>query len=141
MDLGLKGTKTTTASGASGDVSVVERIDLDEPSGLGITQAGADSASRIGLALLVALNIIDLVLTRRFQSLGMSEGNPLMATAVRSWSAGLCKAAILGGLVWSFARRPATATRLALVWAGVGLYLLSAYVNLGAIRSAEALLH
>jgi len=139
MERGITGTRTTTASGAG--VSVVDRIPVDEPSVGGITQRGADRASHVGLALLVTLNVLDLVLTRRFHSLGLSEGNPLMATAVRSWSAAACKAAILGGLVWSFARRPATATRLALVWTGVGLYLLSAYVNTEAIRAAEALAH
>jgi hypothetical protein len=140
MDVGLKGTRTTTASGVAGDISVIERIELDPPRQGGITQRDADRASRVGLALLVALNIVDLWLTRRFLALGLTEGNPLMMAAVRSWSAAACKAAILGGLVWCFAKRPATATRLALVWTGVGLYLLGAYVNLGAIHSAEALL-
>jgi len=139
MGLGINATKTTTASGAAGEVTIVERIELDEPSIAGITQGGADRASHVGLAVLVVLNIVDLVLTRRFLALGMGEGNPLMATAVRSWTAAVCKAAILGGLVWSFARRPATATRLALVWTGVGIYVLSAYVNFEAIRAAEAL--
>lgn len=141
MELGITGTKTTTASGAGGDISVIERIQVDEPSITGITQRAADRASHVGLVLLIALNVVDLVLTRRFMALGLTEGNPLMATAVHSWSAAACKAAILGGLVWSFARRPATATRLALVWAGVGFYLLSAYVNTEAIRSAQALVH
>ena len=142
MELGtILGTKTTTATGTGGDVSVVERIELDPPAAGGITQRGADRASHLGLALLVVLNVVDIVLTKRFLALGLVEGNPLMVAAVRSWHAAAVKAAILGGLVWSFARRPATATRLALVWAGVGLYLLSAYVNLSAIRSAEALLN
>ena len=140
MELGIKGTKTTTASGAAGDVSVIERFELDPPSRGGITQRDADRASHIGLGLLVVLNVVDILLTRRFLALGLTEGNPLMVAAVRSWHAAACKAAILGALVWSFAKRPATATRLALVWTGVGLYLLGAYVNLGAIRSAEALL-
>lgn len=139
MGLGINATKTTTAAGASGDITVVERIELDAPIG-GITQRDADLASRIGLAALVILNVVDLVLTKRFLALGLAEGNPLMVAAVQSWHAAACKAAILGGLIWSFARRPATATRLALVYAGVGLYLLSAYVNFGAIRSAEAML-
>ncbi len=140
MHLGIMGTKTTTASGAAGDVSVVERIEVDPPPVGGITQRGADRASHIGLALLVVLNVVDVVLTKRFLALGLVEGNPLMVAAVESWQAAACKAAILGALVWSFSRRPATATRLALVWAGVGLYVLSAYVNLGAIRAAEAAL-
>jgi hypothetical protein len=139
MGQGINATKTTTATGAAGDISVVERISIDSPIG-GITQRDADRASRVGLAVLVVLNILDLVLTKRFLALGLAEGNPLMAAAVQSWHAAAVKAAILGGLVWSFARRPATATRLALVYGGVGLYLLSAYVNYGAIRSAEALL-
>jgi len=136
----LTGTKTTTASGAAGDISVIERIEIDDPSPAAITQGGADRAARIGLALLVALNVLDLVLTKRFLALGLQESNPLMVAAVRSWQAAACKAAILGALVWSFARRPTTATRLALVWTGVGLYVLGAYVNLGAIRAAEAFL-
>ncbi len=140
MGLGIAGTKTTTAGGIAGDVSVVERIELDDPRPLGITQRDADRASRIGLALLVVLNVADVVLTKRFLALGLTEGNPLMVAAVESWYAAACKAIILGALVWSFARRPATATRLALVWAGVGLYVLSAYVNWGAIRAAEAML-
>ncbi len=140
MELGIRGTKTTTASGAAGDVSVIERIEVDEPKLGGITQRDADRASHVGLALLMVLNIVDIVLTRKFLDLGLTEGNPLMTAAVQSWTAAACKAAILGALMWSFAKRPATATRLALVWAGVGLYVLSAYVNLGAIRSAEALL-
>jgi hypothetical protein len=139
MGQGSNATKTTTAAGAAGEISVVERIQVDTRLA-GITQRDADRASRIGLAALVVLNVVDLVLTKRFLALGLAEGNPLMAAAVQSWHAAACKAAILGGLVWSFARRPATATRLALVYAGVGLYLLSAYVNYGAIRSAEALL-
>jgi len=140
MELGIKGTKTTTAAGAAGDISVVERIELDAPSLGGITQRDADRASHIGLALLVVLNVLDIILTKRFLALGMAEGNPLMVAAVQSWGAAACKAAILAGLIWSFARRPATATRLALVWAGVGLYVLSAYVNFSAIRAAEAVL-
>ena len=140
MELGITGTKSTTAAGSAGDISVVERIELDTPALGGISQRGADRASHVGLALLVALNVVDIMLTRRFLALGVEEGNPLMVAAVRSWSAAACKAAILGGLVWSFAKRPATATRLALVWAGVGVYLLGAYVNLGAIRTAEGLL-
>ena len=139
MGLGIIATKTTTAAGAEGEISVIERIDVVDPLG-GITQRDADRASRIGLGALVVLNIVDLVLTKRFLALGLAEGNPLMAAAVGSWHAAACKAAILGGLVWSFARRPTTATRLALVYAGVGLYLLSAYVNFGAIRAAEAML-
>lgn len=140
METGIKGTRTTTASGIAGDVSIVERIELDDPATGGITQRGADRAARVGLALLVVLNVVDLVLTRRFLALGLTEGNPLMVAAVRSWHAAACKAAILAALVWSFARRPTTATRLALVWAGVGLYLLGAYVNMSAVRAAEALL-
>jgi hypothetical protein len=136
---GTTGTRTTTAHGAEGDISVVERIELHQPAGPGISQGQADRASHVGLALLVVLNVVDLVVTRRFLALGMTEGNPLMVTAVRSWTAAACKAAVLGGLVWSFAKRPATATRLALVWTGVGLYLLSAYVNVEAIRAASAL--
>ena len=136
---GITGTRTTTASGIAGDIAVVERIELDDSVPGGITQRGADRAARLGLGLLVVLNVVDLVLTKRFLALGLTEGNPLMVAAVRSWHAAALKAAILGGLVWSFARRPTTATRLALVWAGVGLYLLGAYVNLGAIRAAEAL--
>jgi hypothetical protein len=139
MGLGLQGTTTITASGADGDVSVIERIELDQPLA-GISQRDADRASHIGLALLVVLNVLDIALTKRFLALGLAEGNPLLVAAVDSWAAAACKATILGGLVWSFARRPATVTRLALVWAGVGLYVLSAYVNYGAIRSAEALL-
>ena len=139
MELGIKATKSTTAAGSAGDISIVERIELDPPAVGGITQRGADLASHVGLALLVVLNVVDIILTRRFLALGLEEGNPLMVAAVRSWSAAACKAVILGGLVWSFAKRPATATRLALVWAGVGIYLLGAYVNLGAIRSAESL--
>lgn len=139
METGITGTKTTTASGVAGDVSVVERIELDDPAPGGITQRDADRAARIGLALLVVLNVVDLILTRRFLALGLTEGNPLMVAAVQSWHAAACKAVILGGLVWSFARRPTTAARLALVWAGVGLYLLGAYVNLSAVRAAEAL--
>jgi len=141
MDVGIRATKTTTARGAAGDISVVEHLELDPPTMGGITQRGADRASRIGLALLIVLNVVDLWLTRRFLALGLTEGNPLMMVAVRSWSAAACKAVILGGLAWCFVKRPATATRLALVWTGVGLYLLGAYVNLGAIHSAEALLH
>jgi hypothetical protein len=140
MELGIKGTKTTTATGVAGDVSVIERIELDAPTLGGITQQSADRASHIGLALLVALNILDIVLTKRFLALGLTEGNPLMAAAVQSWGAAFCKAAILGGLVWSFATRPATAIRLALVWTGVGLYLLGAYVNYSAIQTAQSML-
>lgn len=140
MEQGATATRTTTANGTAGEVSVVERIEVDPPLAGGITQRGADTASRVGLALLVVLNVVDIVLTKRFLALGLVEGNPLMVAAVQSWHAAAWKAAILGGLVWSFARRPTTATRLALVWAGVGLYLLSAYVNWSAVRSAEALL-
>lgn len=136
----LAGTKTRTAAGAAGDITIVERIEFDPPSGGGITQQGADRASHVGLALLIALNVIDIALTRRFLALGLEEGNPLMAVAVRSWSAAACKVAILAGLAWSFAKRPATATRLVLVWTGVGLYLLAAYVNFSAIQAAEAAL-
>lgn len=140
MDLGIKATRTTTASGAAGEISVIERIDVEPVVSGGITQSGADRASRVGLGLLVVLNVVDLLLTKRFLALGLVEGNPLMVAAVRSWHAAAIKAVILGALVWSFATRPTTATRLALVWAGVGLYLLGVYVNLGAIRSAEATL-
>jgi len=135
----LLATKTTTATGAAGDVSVVERVELDRPTG-GITQQGADRASHLGLVLLIVLNVVDIALTRRFLALGLSEGNPLMAVAVQSWAAAACKVAILCGLAWSFAHRPATATRLILVWTGVGHYLLAAYVNFSAIRAAEAAL-
>jgi hypothetical protein len=138
MSLSSDATKTTTGVGAAGDVGIVGRGEVGAPAG--ITQRDADLASRIGLAALVVLNVVDLVLTKRFLSLGLAEGNPLMAAAVTSWHAAACKAVILGALIWSFARRPTTATRLALVYAGVGLYLLGAYVNYGAIRSAEALL-
>jgi len=43
------------------------------------------------LALLIALNVIDIALTRRFLTLGLEEGNPLMAVTVRSWTAAACK--------------------------------------------------
>ena len=140
MDLGIKATKTTTATGATGDVSVIERIEVDFPAHSGITQDGADRAARLGLALLIALNIFDIILTKRFLALGLTEGNPLMVAAVQSWQATVCKAIILGALAWSFAHRPTTATRLALVWAGVGLYVLGTYVNYSAIQTAEAIL-
>lgn len=133
----LAGTKTTTATGAAGDVTIIERVELDPPAAGGITQAGADRASHLGLVLLVVLNVVDIALTRRFLALGLEEGNPLMAVAVRSWAAAGCKVAILAGLAWSFAKRPATTTRLVLVWTGVGLYLLAAYVNFSAIQAAE----
>ena len=141
MGLGINATKTTTATGAAGDISVVERIERSADP----RSAASPSVTPIwphasAWPSLVVLNIVDLVLTKRFLALGLAEGNPLMVAAVQSWHAAACKAAILGGLIWSFARRPATATRLALVYAGVGLYLLSAYVNFGAIRSAEAML-
>lgn len=139
MGQALSGVRTTTATGVHGDVTVTERIELDPPTAGGISQRSADRASHIGLALLIALNVVDIVLTRRFLSLGLDEGNPLMAVAVRSWTAAACKVAILAALAWSFAHRPATATRLALVWTGVGLYVLGAYVNLSAIQAAEAL--
>ena len=140
METGIRGTKTTAATGAAGEISVIERFEIGSPAAGGITQRGADIASRVGLALLVVLNVVDIVLTKRFLALGLEEGNPLMVAAVRTWHAGALKAAILAALAWSFLKRPATAGRLALVWTGVGLYLLAAYVNLGAIRAAETLL-
>ncbi|MEO5680172.1 MAG: DUF5658 family protein [Acidimicrobiales bacterium] len=137
MGQALSGVRATTA--ADGDITVIERLELDPAPVVGITQRSADRASHVGLALLIALNVVDIVLTRRFLALGLDEGNPLMAVAVRSWTAAACKVAILAALAWSFAHRPATATRLALVWTGVGLYVLGAYVNLSAIQAAEAL--
>ena len=139
MELGIKGNKSTTAAGSAGDITIVERIELNPPALGGITQRGADLASHVGLGLLVVLNVVDIILTKRFLALGLEEGNPLMVAAVRSWYAAAAKAAILAGLIWSFAKRPATAIRLALVWTGVGVYLLVAYVNLSAIRAAESL--
>jgi hypothetical protein len=105
------------------------------PDPLGASQEAADRAARFGWALLVALNVVDLLLTRRFLALGGAEGNPLMAFAVRSWRAAAAKAFVLAVLALRFATRPATVARLALVWLAVGFYVLAAYVNWGAVQA------
>lgn len=110
-----------------GGIRIVERTRLDPPSAGGISQQVADRGSHIALALLIVLNVFDLVLIERSVELGLA------APWVQPWQVAAGRAAILGGLVWSFARRPATPGRLVLVWAAVALSLLAVYGRFGTV--------
>ncbi len=90
--------------------------------------------SFVAIGLLGVLNVADVVLTKRFMSAGLTEGNPLMAGLVQDWRMGAVKALILGGLFLKAVTSRPSVARACLLWAGVGVYALASYVNWQALQ-------
>ena len=95
-------------------------------------------AALLALALLLVLNVVDVILTSRFLAEGVAEGNPIMAPIVeRSSLAMALKVAVLGALGWRFLTRKVPVGVLCAAWGVVGIYATVAYVNLLVLRSVS----
>jgi hypothetical protein len=93
-------------------------------------------AAMLGLALLLVLNVVDVVLTQRFLAKGVDEGNPIMAPIVESSALALgLKLAVLGVLGYRFTTRKVPIGVLCGTWLVVGVYATVAYVNVLVLRA------
>ena len=90
----------------------------------------------IGLALLIVLNLVDLISTGMFLERGLEEGNPVACALIQDGSIGWVKSGLLLLLgVRVLASRPRLATTCAL-WFVTGLYAAVVAVNLSALAAA-----
>lgn len=96
------------------------------------------SSTLIGSSILLALQIADLLLTARFRSLGLAEGNGIMVPLLDSPAAAGIKLSLVAVFSVLAYRRPSLG-KLCGVWAVVGFYVLACYVNWSAIQAVQAL--
>ena len=92
-----------------------------------------------GVALLVALNILDLLTTRAFLEAGLAEGNVIGAMFIESGTIALVKAALLLGLAWRVVKAPPRLGTSCALWFVVGIYAAVVTVNTLALRSLGVL--
>lgn len=89
----------------------------------------------IGVALLIVLNVADIVTTAAFLDAGAAEGNPLADALITSGWIGWIKAALLLALGLRVLRgRPRLATTC-MLWFVVGVYTTVVTLNLVAVRA------
>ena len=87
------------------------------------------------VALLVLLNIADLVTTRMFLNRGLEEGNGLSWVLIQSGSMPWIKSAILLALAWRALKSVPTFGATCAMWFVVGLYAMTITINCLAIAS------
>src|SRR5688500_5237575 len=93
-------------------------------------------AALTALALLLVLNVVDVILTSRFLAEGVAEANPIMAPIVESSALAMAlKVALLGALGWRFLTRKVPIGVLCAAWGVVGIYATVAYVNVLVLRT------
>ena len=91
------------------------------------------------MALLVVLNVLDLLTTRAFLDAGLREGNVVGAVLIESGWIAWVKAGILLALgLRILAARPRLGTTCAL-WCVVGIYLAVVTINTLALRTIGVL--
>jgi hypothetical protein len=90
----------------------------------------------IALALLILLNLLDIVTTSAFLRAGVSEGNPVAALGIESGWIGFVKAGLLLGLgIRVLDGKPRLASTCGL-WFVTGVYATVVCVNVLALRAA-----
>ena len=133
------------------DNAVVESapliIDLRDPAPPHVVAPDVDLAEarrhrqlRIaGVAMLVVLNVLDLVTTRAFLNAGLQEGNVVGAVLIeQGWIAWVKGALLLALGVRFLAAKPRLGATCAL-WGAVGIYLAVVTVNTLALRTLGVL--
>ena len=98
----------------------------------GTSSEGVDDLRRAGftaLALLAALNIVDVVTTRLLLSRGGIELNPVADRLLASNTTHVVKLGIVAALTVHFMRSRPRLTVVCLMWFVVGIYVLVIAVN------------
>lgn len=97
------------------------------------------TASMAGAAALGVLQVADILLTRRFQSYGLPEGNKLMAPLLDSPAAMILKIMLVVVLAVCAYKRPRLSV-LCGVWLAVGYYVMTCYINWEVVQALGAIL-
>lgn len=97
------------------------------------------SARLIGVALLVILNVADLVSTDAFLDAGVEEGNPVGAFLLSRGWAGWAKGALLLVLGWRVAKSPPRVGTTCALWFVCGVYAMAVLFNLMVLRAVGVL--
>ena len=106
----------------------VPGLDLDEERHRAIRVAA--------LALLIVLNMLDIVTTSAFLRAGVPEGNPIASLGIEAGWIGFAKAGLLLALgIRVLDGRPRLASTCAM-WFVVGVYAMAICVNLAALHAA-----
>lgn len=93
--------------------------------------------SFVALGLLCGLNLIDVILTRKFLDLGMEEGNPIVAGIAGDWRLIAVKTIVLAALLYKTVTSKPDVSRVCLLWSAVGFYTLAGYVNWSMIQQLQ----
>lgn len=92
-----------------------------------------------GIALLVVLNVLDLVTTKAFLDAGLSEGNVVGALFIESGTIAYVKGLLLLALAWRVVKAPPRVGTSCALWFVVGVYTAVVTVNTLALRSLGVL--
>ena len=88
------------------------------------------------VALLIVLNMLDIVTTSAFLEAGVPEGNPIASMGIEAGWIGFVKAGLLLALgIRALDGRPRLASTCAM-WFVVGVYAMAICVNLVALQAA-----
>ena len=90
----------------------------------------------LAVALLVLLNVADLVTTNAFLDAGVPEGNPLGEFLISRGWVGWVKAGILLALTLRILQRPPRLGTTAALWFVTGVYAAVVLVNLMVLNAA-----
>jgi len=97
------------------------------------------NARLIGVALLVVLNVADLVSTDAFLDAGVEEGNPVGAFLLSRGWAGWAKAILLLVLGWRVAKSPPRVGTTCALWFVAGVYTMAVLFNVLVLRAIGVL--
>jgi hypothetical protein len=104
-------------------------VSLDRPS------SRLSVSTAVAVAAIAVLNLLDLLTTRMLLGYqGAIEGNPLAALLLTNGVVGVCKALVIGALVFRVSRRRPTIAFHALLWFVAGFYALTVLSNLLALQ-------
>ena len=92
-----------------------------------------------GVALLVVLNVLDLVTTKAFLEAGLSEGNLVGALFIESGTIAYVKALLLLALAWRVVKAPPRVGTSCALWFVVGVYAAVITINTLALRTLGVL--
>lgn len=111
-------------------------IDITDGSAVVVLDDQRIRTLRLGaLAMLVVLNVLDLLTTKAFLARGIDEGNPLSDVLLRNGAMPFVKGAVLCALAWRIVRGAPRLGPTCALWFVTGIYTMTITVNLMVLRS------
>jgi hypothetical protein len=92
-----------------------------------------------GVALLVLLNVLDIITTKAFLDAGLAEGNVVGALFIESGTIAYVKGGLLLALAWRVVKAPPRVGTSCALWFVVGVYAAVITINTLALRALNVL--